>query len=85
MCDVDFVGAGPVSARKIIEEIIANVVGVAVLGDPQCTVEIAPTIIMIFKSHMQYIFVNPSMYSGRPGVRPLHNPKSNSLYKLQFI
>ena len=41
MCDVGFVGAGPVSARKIIEEIIANVVGVAVLGDPQCAVEIA--------------------------------------------
>ena len=34
MRDVGFVGAGPVSARKIIEENIANVVGVALLGDP---------------------------------------------------
>ena len=31
----------------------------------------APTIIMIFKSHMQYIFVNSSMSSGRRGLRPL--------------
>ena len=43
MCDVGFVGAGPVSARKIIEEIIANVVGVALLGDPQCIAENALT------------------------------------------
>ena len=44
MWDVGFVGAGPVSARKIIEEIIANIVGVALLGDTQCAVKIATNV-----------------------------------------
>ena len=44
-----FVGAGPVSARKNIEGIIANVVGVALLGDPQCIAEIALTNYNLYK------------------------------------
>ena len=64
----NFVGAGPVSARKIIEEIIANVVGVAALGDPQYIAGIAINVgaddPVRPKKYLQYVHL------GRHRVRP---------------